>query len=107
MLAITDKAAEAIKRVMAGAEPDVTGLRVMVVSGGCSGLKYKIGFDTAAEDGDQVIDCEGFSLFIDSESTSRLAGAKMDYVEKLDGSGFVFDNPNAARNCECGKSFSC
>lgn len=107
MLAVTDRAADAIKRVMTSAEPDVTGLRVMVVSGGCSGLKYKIGFDTAAEDGDQVIDCDGFRLFIDAGSTLKLAGAKMDYVEKLEGGGFVFENPNAARSCECGKSFSC
>jgi iron-sulfur cluster assembly protein len=107
MLTVSDKAAEAIQRVMASAEADVSGLRVMVVSGGCSGLKYKIGFDRTADHGDQVIDVAGYRLFIDSDSSRKLDGASMDYVETVEGAGFVFQNPNAQQNCGCGKSFSC
>ncbi len=107
MLDVTDNAVAAIRRVMAGAGPDVTGLRVMVIAGGCSGFKYKVGFDTTTDHGDHVLEFDGFRVFIDRDSGRRLEGARMDYIEKIDGSGFVFDNPKAARSCECGKSFSC
>jgi len=107
MLAVTDKAVEAIRRVMADAEPEVAGLRVMVVSGGCSGLKYQIGYDTAAETDDYVLEFDGFRLFVDPTSGDLLQGASMDYVEKVEGSGFLFDNPGARRSCQCGKSASC
>ncbi len=30
----------------------------------------------------------------------------VDFVTGLESSGFVFDNPNAASKCSCGKSFS-
>jgi iron-sulfur cluster assembly protein len=32
-------------------------------------------------------------------------GVEIDYVESLDGSAFVFNNPQAAGGCGCGKSF--
>jgi iron-sulfur cluster assembly protein len=34
-----------------------------------------------------------------------LDGAKVDYVETLEGAGFKFDNPNVTRTCGCGSSF--
>ena len=30
---------------------------------------------------------------------------KVDFVTSLENSGFVFENPNAASKCACGKSF--
>ena len=47
----------------------------------------------------------GHTLFIDDLSQPHLAGMKVDFVTSLESSGFVFDNPNAASKCACGKSF--
>jgi len=30
---------------------------------------------------------------------------RVNFVESLEGSGFTFENPNAAAKCGCGKSF--
>ncbi|WP_142847669.1 iron-sulfur cluster assembly accessory protein [Telmatospirillum sp. J64-1] len=107
MIALTDSAVEAIRRVISNAEDAVAGLRIMVQSGGCSGLTYQMGLESAPQDGDAVIECGGITVFVDSESQALIEGIEVDFVEQLEGSGFVFNNPNATAKCGCGKSFSC
>ncbi|HVI51297.1 MAG TPA: iron-sulfur cluster assembly accessory protein [Candidatus Sulfotelmatobacter sp.] len=105
MLVLTDTAIEAVRRVMQEADDDISGLRIGVETGGCSGLRYKLELEVDAQDGDEVLDFTGFKLFIGSSSQTLLAGVEVDFVESVEGSGFVFDNPNAADKCGCGKSF--
>lgn len=107
MVEVTDKAAEAFRRIMASAEPDITGLRVMVIAGGCAGYKYRLGFDSQADHGDEVLDFEGFRLFVDRDSGRKLDAARIDYVDRTEGAGFVFDNPQAPRSCNCSSAGSC
>jgi iron-sulfur cluster assembly protein len=45
-------------------------------------------------------------VFVDPVSQSLLTGMIIDFVESLEGAGFVFENPNASSSCSCGKSFS-
>ena len=45
------------------------------------------------------------TVLIDPESQAILHGTTIDYVTGLEGSGFVFNNPNASSSCGCGKSF--
>jgi iron-sulfur cluster insertion protein len=33
-------------------------------------------------------------------------GSTLDYVENLEGSKFIIENPNATTTCGCGASFS-
>jgi iron-sulfur cluster assembly protein len=105
MLALTDTAIEAVRRVMQDADEDITGLRIGVETGGCSGLRYKVELEVDAQEGDEVLDFTEFKLFIGASSQTLLAGVQVDFVENIEGSGFVFDNPNAANKCGCGKSF--
>ena len=107
MLAVSDEAVQAIRRVMATAEPEVTGLRIMVVPGGCSGPNYRVGFDTAADTDDLVLDFEAFRIFIDPDSGDQLEGVRMDYVDRSDGAGFVFLNPPGRKGCQCPRAGSC
>ena len=58
-----------------------------------------------AED-DWVIEREGVSALIDAMSYQYLMGSEIDYVEGLEGSKFVVNNPNATTTCGCGASFS-
>ena len=105
MLELTDSAREAIRTAIDGAGRPVAGLRVMVQDGGCAGLKYGMALELDQQDDDAVIDAEGVIVLIDPASQQHLAGTTIDYVSSLEGSGFVFNNPNATRNCGCGKSF--
>jgi len=105
MLALTDNAVAAVQRVLADAEDDIAGLRIAVESGGCSGNRYKLELEVEAEDGDEILEFAGVKVFVDSTSKPLLDGVQVDFVESIEGSGFVFDNPNAAQKCGCGKSF--
>ncbi|MGA2813808.1 MAG: iron-sulfur cluster assembly accessory protein, partial [Candidatus Acidiferrum sp.] len=45
-------------------------------------------------------------LFVDPKSFLYLNGTTLEYEETLMRQGFVFQNPNAARSCGCGSSFT-
>ena len=81
-------------------------LRVEVKKGGCSGLSYKMNFDTVARDGDKVFESNGQSVVVDPQSLLYILGMTLEFSGGLNGKGFVFNNPNASKNCGCGSSFS-
>ena len=81
-------------------------VRVGVKSGGCSGLSYDLKFDKSAEDDDKVFEDNGVKIIIDKKSFLYLIGTTLEYSGGLNGTGFVFNNPNAQRTCGCGESFS-
>jgi len=82
------------------------GLRLGVLGGGCSGLSYQFKFDMKPRSTDKVFDFEGVQIYVDPKSILYLHGMTLDYKESLMQSGFVFENPNAKKNCGCGTSFS-
>jgi len=81
-------------------------LRVSVVSGGCSGLSYKMDFDDTVKATDQVFQDRGIKIVTDMKSVLYLFNTTLDFTEGLNGKGFHFTNPNASRTCACGESFS-
>lgn len=103
-ITITDRAAEKIRALLAGAREE-NGLRVKVVEGGCSGFEYKMDMDTAAAE-DQVFEKNGARVLLDPKSILHLNGTELDYKSELMQSGFVFNNPNVKGTCGCGTSFS-
>ena len=105
MIILTDNAVNAVKTAMAQTSNGAEGLRIMVEAGGCAGFKYMMGLENAPRDGDVVIEQGGVKLFIDDRYQPVVSGMKVDFVTSLENSGFVFENPNAASKCACGKSF--
>jgi iron-sulfur cluster assembly protein len=81
-------------------------VRVSVTSGGCSGLTYNMNFDNELKPNDEVFEDKGIKLVVDAKSLLYLLGTELDFSEGLSGKGFYFNNPNAARTCSCGESFS-
>lgn len=81
-------------------------LRVEVKKGGCSGLSYKMNFESEPRDGDKFFESHGQRVAVDSQSMLYLLGMTLEYSGGLNGKGFVFNNPNAAKNCGCGSSFN-
>jgi len=81
-------------------------VRVGVKSGGCSGLSYDLKFDKEKDEEDKVFEDNGVKIIVDKKSFLYLIGTTLDYSGGLNGTGFVFNNPNANRTCGCGESFS-
>jgi iron-sulfur cluster assembly protein len=108
MIQVTEKAAEKIRELLSkeGVPAESGGLRIGVQGGGCSGLSYAMRIDTQPRDRDQVYEAHGARVFVDPKSHLFLDNTTLDYVETLMRQGFVFQNPNAARSCGCGSSFT-
>jgi len=108
MIQMTSKAVSEIKRIQSQDSTSTESmLRVMVVGGGCSGMSYKLGFDKEPiGPADKVFEKDGVKVVIDSKSYLYLSGTELDFTDGLNGTGFVFNNPNAKRTCGCGSSFS-
>ena len=105
-ITITEKAKKEILRIMKENNvPENYGLRVGVKGGGCSGLTYTLNFDGDKKTGDTIIEDENIKLFIDGKSLFYLMGTELDFSDGLNGKGFIFNNPNAAKTCGCGDSF--
>ncbi len=81
-------------------------VRVAVKGGGCSGLMYDLAFDDKITDSDDVFEDQGIKLIVDKKSLLYLLGTTLDFSDGLNGKGFQFVNPNAARTCGCGESFA-
>ena len=105
---LTERAAQKIRTLLEkeGVSPEVGGLRVGVQGGGCSGLSYAMRLDTQPRDRDRIFEEHGARIFVDAKSFLYLNGTTLEYEETLMRQGFVFQNPNAARNCGCGSSFT-
>lgn len=105
-MSLTDNAVNKVKSLIAEEGNDQLKLRVFVTGGGCSGFQYGFSFDENINEDDTVIEKQGASLLVDPLSYQYLVGAKVDYIEGLEGSRFIVENPMATTTCGCGSSFA-
>ena len=106
MINVTEKAIAKIRDMMRKQQMESGGLRVGVIGGGCSGMSYKLDFETQVRPQDQVLEMDGVKVIVDPKSLQFLEETTLDYSDGLNGRGFVFINPKATRTCGCGSSFS-
>ena len=104
---ITSKAAEKLKEVLKENSKEGSGLRVEIVPGGCSGFQYGLELDDSTTDLDLTFEEKGVKIIVSRENMQFLKGAKLDYVDSLQGGGFKISNPNVKSDssCGCGQSF--
>lgn len=106
-ITITPAAARQVQRSLAKQGLDAF-LRIGVKGGGCSGLSYFIEPGVDEDDLDRTWDTqEGIRVVVDVKSLEFLTGMTIDYsIKNLMEGGFIYNNPNAARSCGCGTSFT-
>ncbi len=107
MLFVAESARQKVEdlRSNGGIESDYF-IRVSVISGGCSGLSYKMDFDNESQPNDQVFEDNGVKVVTDLKSFLYLCNTTLEFSGGLEGKGFFFNNPNATRECGCGESFA-
>jgi iron-sulfur cluster insertion protein len=106
IMSFTDNAANKVQSLITEEGNSNLKLRVFVTGGGCSGFQYGFSFDEEVNEDDTVVENKGASLIVDPLSYQYLVGSKVDYMEGLEGSRFVVQNPLASTTCGCGSSFS-
>ena len=106
LINVTDTAAGRIQDLL-GKEGKLAthGLRMKVIGGGCSGLRYELAFDDQVSDLDTQVDANGVKVIVDDKSALYLVDTTLDFVDTLQESGFKINNPNAQSTCGCGESF--
>jgi iron-sulfur cluster assembly protein len=107
MVFVSDSAREKIQEIKTTQHLDANYfIRVSVVSGGCSGLSYKMDFDNEIKEKDQIFEDNDTKVVTDLRSFLYLCNTTLEFSGGLNGKGFQFVNPNAARTCGCGESFA-
>jgi iron-sulfur cluster assembly accessory protein len=106
MVSFTDNGADKVREFLAAQEADaaLSGLRVGVRGGGCSGFQYQLAFDEQREN-DEVFESQGLKVLVDRASLQLVDGSEIDYEQSLQGAGFKVNNPNVVAACGCGSSF--
>ena len=105
VITLSDRAAERVKEIIAGAREQIVGVRVGVVSGGCAGMSYVMEYAKNTNPNDEIIEDKGVKVLIDPKAIMYLLGTEMDYKKEELSSTFVFKNPNETERCGCGESF--
>lgn len=107
LITLTEEAIKQARRLV-GRHPDPNAfLRLGLRGGGCSGFFYLLKVDTRPLPGDHVFEFDGLKVVVDRKSIVYLAGTTLEYTgDLMMPGGFEFRNPNAARSCGCGLSFS-
>jgi iron-sulfur cluster insertion protein len=95
----SDAAAAKVKALVSEEENPDLKLRVYVTGGGCSGFQYGFTFDEKVNEGDMTIEKDSVTMVVDPMSLQYLVGGVVDYVDGLEGSRFLVQNPNATTTC--------
>jgi iron-sulfur cluster assembly protein len=91
---ITDRAFQEICKIKNTKNiPQRYGLRIGIKGGGCAGVTYLLGFDTAAKD-DGTFELKGLQIHISKKHTMHVIGLTLDYYEGSDTRGFMFSHPD-------------
>ena len=80
-------------------------LRVYVTGGGVLASNM-VSRRRESNEGDMTIEKDSVTMVVDPMSLQYLVGGIVDYVDGLEGSRFLVQNPNATTTCGCGASFS-
>src|SRR5215475_11825494 len=103
LIEVTEPAAKRIGELLDKEGKRAThALRLKVVGGGCSGLRYELAFDDRVAETDTELEVGGVRVIVDEKSALYLVGTTLDFVDTLQESGFKMRNPNAKTTCGCG-----
>ncbi|NBC34921.1 MAG: iron-sulfur cluster assembly accessory protein [Alphaproteobacteria bacterium] len=99
MVSLTEGATREIRRLVEHADGQVSGLRIVVRAGTCSGADYLLSLESGPPGADGVFALDNLKILVDHDLQSLHPETRIDYVECRRGAGFLFDNPSAPDTC--------
>lgn len=103
MLTISDSAAEKAKQILKAEGKQDWGIRVYAVEGGCCGPSYGMDLDEKPSEGDSVVEKNGIKIFVDKNTSKKLDGMKIDFIDDGERQGFILSGGKAP---SCGSGCS-
>jgi iron-sulfur cluster assembly protein len=98
---LTPVAAGRLKEICRGEDTEPI-VRLYVAGRTCCGYHYGLSVGEAPGADDNVTEQDGVRLIVDVQSQDHVAGARVDFVETENGSGFVVKVPGTPEGCACG-----
>ena len=97
---ITQRAFEEISSIKVSSEvPEGFYLRLGIEGGGCTGVQYNMLFDNLVDERDRTYQLNGLDIVIDSKSLFFLMGITLDFVDSVQGNGFLFKGITNCPTC--------
>ena len=95
MIIFTDEAREHVVSFLE-AEDEELAVRIRLLDSSPLAPRYDLSLieRSEREDDDRVLDLMHFQVVVDSQSAEFLKGATVDWIENLQGAGFMIENPN-------------
>jgi Fe/S biogenesis protein NfuA len=89
-LNITERARNAIRSFIEKSDGDLNALRITAHPAGIGGPRFELSLVAESDQGedDVKVDLEDFVVLVSDESSDRLEGATVDFVERVNESGF-------------------
>ncbi|MFZ5491822.1 MAG: HesB/IscA family protein [Pseudomonadota bacterium] len=105
-ITVTPAAQKFMRRMVRFGGEGMTGFRLLVSPGGCSGVASEFTVEQAAPAGDVAVPLDGFALFLPAQSRLLLHGATVDFADTPTESGLVFRNVAGGGSCSSQKTTS-
>ncbi len=105
MLTFTDKARDMVRTFMDQSEGELEALRIVLTGGSPVAPAFEltlVGPDDRSGD-DVEVDGGGFTVLVDKSSAERLDGANVDFVQRVNESGFEITPATPSRPVEAPK----
>ena len=97
---VTPEAAAKLVELQAG-DPKRALLRLYVAGRSCCSFQYGLAFDEAPTETDAVTEAAGIRIAVDDVSAPYCDGAKVEWVDGPEGTGFLVRNPSMSGTCGC------
>lgn len=97
MLTLTDSAKEQVLSSIQEEGKENLTLRIAITGRGPSGFQYSLDLVGAGEnkEDDILVEHDDLKIYVERGSAENLEGTTIDFVTRLQESGFKFDNPNS------------
>jgi iron-sulfur cluster insertion protein len=97
----TNEAATKLQEFRAG-DPKRAYLRLYVAGRSCCSFEYGLAFEETPRETDSITEVSGLPVTIDAVSLPFCDGAKVEWVDGPEGTGFLVRNPSLSGGCSCG-----
>ena len=96
MVTVTATAVEQFKKMLQEKNSEQCGIRIFAAEGGCCGPSLAIDITEKAERGDEILDKDGLTLFIEKAAATMLGSATIEFSDER---GFTIEGMPRSSCC--------